>query len=266
MDRNYYIDTHSHIDGEEFLDDFEAVVKRAQESSVKKIFIPNINSSTINRIEQLCSSNQGTLYPMIGLHPEDVKPESTDALNDMEERLKRPNPYIAIGEIGLDYYWDDTHKELQKEAFKRQLKWSVDYDLPLMIHTRAAHSDMTDIIKSAIKEYGGRLRGVFHCFAGNEEEAQELMKFDKFMFGIGGIVTFKKSTLPQVLKSHIPLERIVLETDAPYMAPVPNRGKRNESAFIKDIAAKLAEIYECEPEHIMKQTTNNVLKIFSKVP
>jgi TatD DNase family protein len=133
-----------------------------------------------------------------------------------------------------------------------------------MIHTRAAHSDMVDIIKSSNKEHGGRLRGVFHCFAGNESEAQELMKFDNFMFGIGGIVTFKKSTLPQVLKSVIPLERIVLETDSPYMAPVPNRGKRNESAFIKDIAAKIAEIYECALEHVMEQTTQNALKIFNR--
>lgn len=264
MDCNYLIDTHSHIDGEEFLDDFEDVVKRAKAANVKKIFLPNINADTIGRIELLCSLNPGTLYPMIGLHPEDVNTESSDTLNALEERLKRPNPYIAIGEIGLDYYWNDTHKELQKEAFKKQIKWSIDYDLPLMIHTRAAHSDMVDIITSSNEKYGGRLRGVFHCFAGNEEEAQELLKFENFMFGIGGIVTFKKSVLPQVIKSVIPLERIVLETDSPYMAPVPNRGKRNESAFIKDIGAKLAEIYNCDPMLVMEQTTNNALKIFSK--
>lgn len=264
MDYNYLIDTHSHLDGEEFLDDFEEVIKRAQESQIKKIFIPNINAGTIDRIEYLCTLHPGALYPMIGLHPEDVTPENTGMLNVMEERLKSPNPYIAIGEIGLDYYWDDTYKELQKEVFKRQIEWSVDYDLPLMIHTRAAHTDMVDIIKSSNEEYSGRLSGVFHCFAGNESEAQELMKFDNFMFGIGGIVTFKKSTLPQVLKSVIPLERIVLETDSPYMAPVPNRGKRNESAFIKDIAIKIAEIYECTFERVMEQTTQNALKIFNR--
>jgi len=264
MNYNYLIDTHSHIDGEEFLDDIEDVLKRAEEANVKKIFIPNINGNTIDRIEHLCSLHPGTLYPMIGLHPEDVNPENLDSLNDMEERLKCPNPYIAIGEIGLDYYWDDTHKELQKEIFKRQITWSVDYNLPLMIHTRAAHSDMKDIIQSLNKEYKEQLRGVFHCYAGTEDEALELLEFKNFMIGIGGIVTFKKSSLPQVIKSAIPLERIVLETDSPYMAPVPNRGKRNESAFIKDIAHKLAEIYDCSVERILSQTTKNALSIFTK--
>ena len=260
----HFLDTHAHIDGEEFIDDFEDTVKRALGSNVRKIFIPNINTGTIDRIEQLCDSKPGILYPMIGIHPEDVKPENIETLNGMEERLRRPNSYIAIGEIGLDYYWDDTYKELQKEVFRRQINWSIEHGLPMMIHTRAAHSDMVEIIESANEEHQGKLSGVFHCFAGNAEEAHDLLKFSNFMFGIGGIVTFKKSILPEVLKSTIPLERIVLETDAPYMAPVPNRGKRNESAYIKDIAAKLAEIYECDIEHVMAQTTNNALKVFPK--
>lgn len=264
MTTPYFIDTHAHIDGEEFIDDFEDTVKRALGSNVKKIFIPNINAGTIDRIDKLCDSKQGILYPMIGLHPEDVKPENIEMLNDMEERLSSHNSYIAIGEIGLDYYWDDTYKDLQKEVFRRQIDWSVEYGLPLMIHTRAAHSDMVEIIELANKEHQGKLSGVFHCFAGSIEEAQDLLKFENFMFGIGGIVTFKKSSLPEVLKSTIPLERIVLETDAPYMAPVPHRGKRNESAYIKDIAEKLAEIYECDVEHVMVQTTNNALKVFPK--
>lgn len=264
MKTNFFIDTHAHIDGNEFLEDLDEVVTRAQGANVKKIFIPNINAESIERIKHLCATNPGTLYPMIGLHPEDVKPGHEQVLEMMEEELKSPNKYIAIGEIGLDYYWDDTYKEIQKDALKKQIRWASKYNLPLMLHTRSAHQDMVDIISKAEAETPGAIKGVFHCFAGNEDEAAELMRFEHFMFGIGGIVTFKKSSLPQTIKNTIPLERIVLETDSPYMAPVPNRGKRNESAYIKDIAAKLADIYGCCAEDIMSQTTCNALSIFTK--
>lgn len=264
MDTNFFIDTHAHIDGEEFTDDLELVIERAKSTNIQKIFIPNINANTISRIEEICTSHQGTIYPMIGLHPEDVNTESPKTLDLMSERLERHNNFIAIGEIGLDYYWDTSYKEMQKEIFKRQIKWGAVHNLPLTIHTRSAHTDMIDIMKRSIEKYGDCIRGVFHCFAGNETEAEEMLGFENFMLGIGGIVTFKNSLLPQVLKSTIPLERIVLETDSPYMAPVPNRGKRNESAFIKDIAVKLADIYNCSIEHIMSQTTHNALSIFTK--
>lgn len=264
MNADYFIDTHAHIDGDEFLEDIDEVIKRAQDANVKKIFIPNINASTLKRINELCCKQKGCLYPMIGIHPEDVIPGCEDTLDKMEKELSETNSYIAIGEIGLDYYWDETHKALQKEIFKKQVAWGVKHNLPLMIHTRSAHSDMVEIIKTAIIENGQKLKGIFHCFAGTAEEAKELLEFDNFMLGIGGIVTFKKSALPDTLANTVPLERIVLETDAPYMAPVPNRGKRNESAYIKDIAAKLSEIYNCNIEHIMTTTTNNALKTFTK--
>jgi TatD DNase family protein len=264
MNTDFFIDTHAHLDGDEFVDDLSEALQRAQDANVRKILVPNISLDSVSRIKEICESNHGVLYPMIGLHPEDVKPGCESSIELMESKLREPNHYIAIGEIGLDYYWDDTYKELQKEVFKKQIAWALKYDLPLMIHTRAAHKDMTAIIKETTNEYGDSLKGVFHCFSGNEEEARELLKFKNFMIGIGGICTFKKSELPQVLRTTIPLERIVLETDAPYMAPVPNRGKRNESAFIKDIASKLAEIYGCDILHVMNVTTRNALSIFSK--
>lgn len=264
MGTDYFIDTHAHIDGDEFLEDLDEVVIRAKESNVKKIFIPNINAESIERIKRLCTTNAGVLFPMIGLHPEDVKPGYEQILGKMEEELKSPNRYIAIGEVGLDYYWDDTHKDIQKDALKKQIHWALKYNLPLMLHTRSAHNDMVDILSKTETETPNAIKGVFHCFAGNEEEATELLRFENFMLGIGGIVTFKKSSLPQTIKNTIPLKRIVLETDSPYMAPAPNRGKRNESAYIKDIATKLADIYGCSTEEIMTQTTINALNIFTK--
>jgi len=260
------IDTHSHIDAEEFHDDVEQVILRAREVGVEKILIPNINADTVEPILDLCSRHHGILFPMMGLHPEDVNPQKIDVaktLDHMETLLKKEdNPYVAVGEVGLDFYWDDTFRTEQIAVFERQVEWALQYHLPLMIHAREAHDDIVKVIE---KYHDGSLTGVFHCFAGDERQACQLLEFPGFCLGIGGVLTFKKSTLPVVLKKQVPLERIVLETDAPYLAPVPFRGKRNEPAFVIETAKRLALVYETTPEEVEKVTTDNALRLFSKI-
>lgn len=259
------IDTHAHLDGEEFSCDINDVLDRAQKVGVKTILIPNINSTTINNVLGTCKKHTGILYPMIGLHPEDVKEkeEYDRVLDSMEAMLKSHTDntcqFIAIGEIGLDFYWDDTYKKEQKEAFERQIRWAETYHLPLMIHSRAAHKELVEIMEAHRHNH---IKGVFHCFTGNSDEAKDLLSFEGFMLGIGGVATFNKSDLPEVLASTVPLSRIVLETDAPYLAPVPYRGKRNESAFIANIAQKVAEIYHCTVNEVATTTTENAIKMF----
>lgn len=259
------IDTHSHIDAEEFNDDREDVILRAKDAGVEKILIPNINQDSLPRIEQLCGRHPGFLYPMIGLHPEDANPAQMDVeafMSLMEKRLRHEHPFVAIGEVGLDYYWDTTYRQLQLELFERQVQWAADFHLPLMIHSRSAHDDIVRIVQ---KHHDKGLSGVFHCFAGNADEAQELLQFHHFMLGIGGVLTFKKSELPEVLAKTVPLSRIVLETDAPYLAPVPKRGKRNEPSFVAYTLNRLAEIYNVTPPEVEDITNANVRKIFRKV-
>jgi len=198
------------------------------------------------------------------LHPEDVNPAKMDVdatLDVMESMLEKLNTCVAIGEVGLDFYWDQTYQKEQIEAFERQIEWAIKYHLPLMIHARNAHTELVNIIS---KHSADRLTGVFHCFTGTEEEASQLLSFSGFALGIGGVLTFKKSKLPDVLKSVVPLSRIVLETDSPYMAPVPYRGKRNESAFVRNVAEKLAEVYDTSLEKVEQQTNLNVSRIFPK--
>ena len=265
------IDTHSHIDDPEFTDDLADVIARAKSTGVEKIFVPAICRKDMSHLVSVCNSYPGYLYPMIGLHPENIMDEDyLDALDKLEERLQEslnplPSPgtptYIAIGEVGLDFYWDDTHKAEQLSAFEIQIQWAVKYHLPLMIHSRNAHAELVNLMNKFSK---AGLSGVFHCFAGTEAEAKDLLAFSDFCLGIGGILTFKKSTLPEVLKNAVPLNRIVLETDSPYMAPVPHRGKRNESAFLPEVVLKLSEIYETSPEDVDRITTENALRIFRK--
>ena len=255
-------DTHSHLDGEEFHDDIDEVVARAREAGVEKIFIPNINETTVEPVRSLCQSYPDFCYPMIGLHPEDVDPTKRDVcsvLRQMEELLVEPHPFIAIGEIGLDFYWDETYRDLQLRVFEQQVEWGSRFHLPLMIHARSAHRELVEVMNRHRSE---NLSGVFHCFTGTEEEATELLTFPNFMLGIGGVVTFKKSKLPDVLKHAVPLSRVVLETDAPYMAPVPFRGKRNESAYVAEVAKRLSEIYDLPVSEVERQTNSNVQRIF----
>jgi TatD DNase family protein len=231
---------------------------------VEKIFVPGICLKETPHLLDVCQAHPDYLYPMLGLHPENIMDEDYhQVLDQLEQMVASPlsQPIIGIGEIGLDFYWDATHKPEQMEVFERQIQWAEKYGLPIMIHARNAHTELMDIMN---RHRNSHLAGVFHCFTGSETEAQDLLSFPNFMLGIGGVLTFKKSTLRDVVKKAIPLSRIVLETDAPYMAPVPHRGKRNESAFVKSVAEMLAEIYEVDFHQIVHQTTENALKVFPK--
>lgn len=254
------IDTHTHIDGEEFAEDRAEAVQRAKAAGVEKIFVPAISMENVKSVLDTCRQFPGYAYPMIGLHPEEVRDNWQEQLHGMREMLSADGcPFIAIGEIGLDYYWSREYEKQQLEAFERQVQWAVEFNLPLMIHCRKAQNEMTGILRRYEKDL--RRGGVFHCFTGNEKEAEQLLSFSRFAIGIGGVLTFKKSHLPEVLP-HIPIERIVLETDSPYMAPVPMRGKRNESSYVAYVRARMAEAYGMTEEEIDRQTTRNAMRIF----
>ncbi len=251
-----FIDTHSHLDGAEFDADRNETVERAKAAGVSKVFVPAIDLPSVATVLETCNRYPGFAYPMIGLHPEEVKSDFKAVLAEMH-KLMSPQ-FIAIGEVGLDYYWSREFEKEQLEAFEEQVCWSVEHRLPLMIHCRKAQQDMIRILKKYERELPG---GVFHCFTGNINEAEELLRFNKFVLGIGGVLTFKKSHLPEVLPN-IPLSRIVLETDSPYMAPVPMRGKRNESAFVAFVLKKIAECYGVSEDEIARQTNSNVERVF----
>ena len=255
-----YIDTHSHLDAPEFADDLDDVIQRAKDAQVETILIPATNLASLDRIEQICSENPGYLYPMIGLHPEEIDDNYQQQLDQMHRRLDHnPDRYVAIGEVGLDLYWDDTYARQQADAFEQQIQWAIQYQKPLMIHARNAHSQLVEIME---RHRADNLSGVFHCFSGTIEEAQQLLSFPNFKLGIGGVLTFKKSPLPEVLRQAVPLSRIVLETDSPYLAPTPHRGKRNESAFLSATATLLSAIYDLKTENIALETKKNANFIF----
>ena len=250
-----FIDTHCHLDGEEFRDDLDAVVTRAREAGVAAIGVPGINLESLDTVLELCRRYPYFCYPMLGLHPEDVKADWRDVLAAIKPALQSVK---AVGEVGLDYYWSRGFETEQLEAFEEQVRWAVEFQLPLMIHCRKAQNEMVAIIKKYQNDLPG---GVFHCFTGNEHEAAELLQFDKFVLGIGGVSTFKKSHLPEVLPAVVPLDRIVLETDAPYMAPVPKRGERNEPAFVAYVLKRLAEAYGVSEEEVAQKTNENVARV-----
>ena len=261
-----YIDTHCHLDGEEFKDDLDAVVQRAREAGCMKVFVPAIDLSSCRTVMDVCNRFPNYAYPMVGLHPEEVKADWKEVLSALfsllppPSSLLSPHKYIAIGEVGLDFYWSREFEKEQLEDFEEQVRWSVEMRLPLMIHCRKAQNEMVSILKRYAKDLPG---GVFHCFTGNETEARQLLEFENFVLGIGGVFTFKKSHLPEVLPAVVPLDRIVLETDAPYMAPVPMRGNRNEPAFIRHIITKMAEAYGVSEETICEKTNSNVAHLFA---
>ena len=252
------IDTHTHLDGLEFKEDIQEVVERAKSVGVSKVFVPAIDLNSIETMSNVCKQFPDFAYPMLGLHPEEVKADYREVLEKMKAVLLTNNNYIAVGEVGLDFYWSREFEKEQLEAFEEQVKWSVETRLPLMIHCRKAQNEMVKILRKYQDQLPG---GVFHCFTGNEKEAAELLTFNNFVLGIGGVLTFKKANLPETLKA-VPLQRIVLETDSPYMAPVPLRGKRNESSFLVHVVAKLAEVYGTTEDEIATQTNKNVERIF----
>lgn len=251
------IDTHCHIDGEEFVEDIDEVIARAREAGVQAIGVPGINLQSLDTVVSVCQRYPGFCYPMLGLHPEDVKADWQEVLATIKPQLSQA---IAIGEVGLDFYWSRTFEQEQLLAFEEQVRWSVELQLPLMIHCRKAQNEMVAILKHYKNQLPG---GVFHCFTGNELEAKELLQFDGFVLGIGGVATFKKSHLPEVLPAAVPLDRLVLETDAPYMAPVPRRGERNEPAFVAYVLKKLAEAYGVSEEVVENMTNDNCKKVLN---
>ena len=252
------VDSHSHLFLEEFADDLPQVMQRAREAGVTHIFMPNIDSTTIESLLSVCAAYKEFCFPMIGLHPTSVNKNYKKELDIVAGQLASSNGYVAIGEIGLDLYWDKTFLREQLLAFEKQVEWALEYHLPIVIHTREAFDYIYKVLQP-YKETG--LTGIFHRFTGTSEEAAKLLDFPGFMIGINGVVTFKKSQLPEVLKD-VPLAHIVLETDSPYLTPVPNRGKRNESARLKDTLIKVAEIYRESPEVVAEATSENALKVF----
>lgn len=257
-----FTDTHTHLDGEEFVNDLPDVVQRAKDAGVARVLIPAIDLKSVDSVVKLCHNYPGYAYPMIGLHPEEVKADWESVLHEMRKILDSNSDFIAIGEVGLDYYWSREFEKEQLMAFEEQVKWAVETQLPLMIHCRKGQNEMVTILKKYENDLPG---GVFHCFTGNQKEAEQLLQFDKFVLGVGGVLTFKSSHLREDLPAVVPLERIVLETDSPYMAPVPHRGERNESSYVKQVLEKLAEVYSVSQEIVAETTENTVRRIFPKI-
>lgn len=254
------IDTHAHIDGEEFKDDLPEVIERAKAAGIGKIFVPAINLQGMDNLMAVCHKFPGYAYPMIGLHPEDVKDDYLEVIDKMKAMMTEE--YIAIGEVGLDFYWSREYQQQQLEAFEAQVKWAVECQLPLMIHCRKAQNEMVAILRKYADKLCG---GVFHCFTGNQKEAAELLAFDGFVLGIGGVLTFKSSHLREDLPAVVPLDRIVLETDCPYMAPVPNRGKRNSSLYLPYVVSAIADIKGVTEEEVISVTEENGLKLYRMI-
>ncbi|MBQ0035220.1 MAG: TatD family hydrolase [Bacteroidales bacterium] len=271
------IDTHCHIDDEVFLPELDAVVARQREAGVEAILVPGVNKSSLQSVPEVCGKYPGYLYPALGLHPEDVGADWQDVLADTRMKIDEMGVFpasetgvIAIGEIGLDYHWSTEYKDAQHEAFREQLQWAMDLDLPVMVHARDAAEDTLRIVKECYTEaqrQGKRLRGVMHCYSGSREIADEYLKMG-WLLGVGGVITFKNCRLAEMLcptdgkKQPVPLSSLVLETDAPYMAPVPHRGKPNESRYMTYVAARLAEAYGTTEKAVIEATNRAAKALF----
>jgi TatD DNase family protein len=250
-------DTHAHLYASEFADDRMEMMHRALESGVGYFFLPNIDRDSITGMHELVSAFPGKVFPMMGLHPCYVKDDYRDVLEKMGELLAT-GKYVGVGETGLDYYWDVTYKDAQQVSLQQHIIWAKQYQLPIILHTREAFADTWKLIREG---YDDRLCGIFHCFSGTLEEANQVMEMDGFYVGIGGVVTFKNSGLDKVVEQ-LPLDRMVLETDSPYLAPVPHRGKRNESSYLRLVAEKVAMIKGVHIEEVEEVTTRNALQLF----
>ncbi len=277
------IDTHCHIDEEAFEPDREEVIARQQQSGVQAMIVPGVNVASINSVMELCHAHPGYCYPALGLHPEDVKADWREQLATVEATIRaHRDELVAIGEIGLDYYWDKTFKEEQKEVLRRQLLLARELNLPVILHNREATEDILSIVNTIANDQSpmtndqspitnNQLRGVFHCYSGSKETAEIILKMG-FYLGIGGVLTFKNSKLSETLRelnqseiknqqSEI-LNRLLLETDAPYMAPTPHRGERNESRFMALVAERLAQVLNVSVDEIIEATSANARQLF----
>lgn len=252
------VDTHTHIYLPEFEKDRTAMLERADREGVKTFYLPAIDSATHQQMLDLEAAHPGTCLSMMGLHPCSVKENYRDELAIVRNYLGQRS-FAAVGEIGLDFYWDKTFTEQQFDAFRTQIAWALELDLPIVIHSRNSTDECIEEVKAA---QNGKLRGIFHCFSGNAEQAKQITDLG-FFLGIGGVLTFKNSGLDKAI-ADIALEHLVLETDAPYLAPVPYRGKRNEPAYLKYVAGKLAELRGSDVEEIARVTTENAKQLFRK--
>ena len=253
-----FVDSHAHLYAEEFENDFDAMMQRAHEQNVTHLFLPAIDSKYHVKMLTVAGKYPAVCYPMMGLHPTSVKGNYPDELSIVEEYLANPvMKFYAIGEVGIDLYWDKTHEAEQRKAFSRQIDLSLQYDLPLVIHTR---NSMDIALNMVAERHDPRLRGVFHCFSGNTEQAKRATGLG-FMLGIGGVVTYKNSGLQTVVEQTA-LEYQLLETDAPWLPPVPHRGQRNEPSYIPLIAQKIADLKNIALEEVAEVTTANALRLF----
>ena len=269
------IDTHCHIDDPQYAEELSAFLDEQKAGGVEAMYVPGVDASSVKDVLEVCDRYSDYLFPALGLHPENVKEDWREQLQTLkaavdenlaftpytlhhtprEATTPRRSRLIAIGEIGLDYHWDVTFKAEQQEALREQLRWAEQYSLPVMIHSRDAAEDTLKILREF-----PNVKGVMHCFSGSHEVAEQVVKMGYYL-GIGGVITFKNCKLAEHLVG-IPLERLVLETDAPYMAPVPYRGKRNESRWMWYVAERLAQVYNCTPEHVNEVTTANAKALF----
>ncbi len=252
------IDTHAHLYAEEFRHDFDEVVQRAKKTGVTQIFLPNIDVESVPLLKETVRKDPAFFFPMMGLHPTSVKEDWQSQLEKIYSELNAAD-YIGIGEIGIDLYWDNTYKQAQISVFEEQLQWSKQKQLPVAIHSRNA---IVEVIASIKKIGEGSVYGVFHSFGGTVEELKEIQKLKRFKIGINGVVTFKNSSLEQTLRN-CDINNIILETDAPYLAPVPYRGKRNEPAYLQQIVAKLSDIYGLSETKVAQITSANAKQLFN---
>jgi TatD DNase family protein len=252
------IDTHAHIYAEEFAEDLSAMLQRASATGVGAILLPNIDVASIAALEALADSATQCI-PMMGLHPTYVNADWQQALATIEAQLfAAPHRYCAVGEIGLDLYWDSTFLAQQQEVFRTQVQWAKKLKLPIAIHVRKAFEELFAILD---EEWTPELSGVFHCFTGSKEQVQRILKYQNFYFGIGGVLTYKNAGLAEVVKE-IPLDKLLLETDAPYLSPVPYRGKRNEPAYLIEVVSKLQESLGLSAAALEKHTSANAIRLF----
>jgi TatD DNase family protein len=250
------IDTHCHIDDPQYAEDLDAFLQSQRADGVQAILVPGVEAATTQDVLDVCERYPDYLFPALGLHPENVKEDWQQQLSIIKSAVESSSHrLIAIGEIGLDYHWDTTFRQEQHEALREQLRWAEEYDLPVMIHSRDATEDTLNILR----EFPS-IKGVMHCFSGSHEVAKQVVEMGYYL-GIGGVLTFKNCKLAEHLVG-IPLESLVLETDAPYMAPVPYRGKRNESRWMCYVAERLAQVYGCSVEHVIEQTSVNATSLF----
>lgn len=250
-------DTHTHLYSKEFENDIDDLIKQAINKNIQRFFLPNVDVDSIAPMLSLQKHYPANIFPMMGLHPCSVKEDYKQQLDEIKHHLNNEK-YYAVGEIGIDLYWDKSFIEEQKEAFRIQIRWAKKMNLPIVIHARESFKEIFEIVDEENDEH---LTGIFHCFTGTKEDAQKIINYGGFKLGIGGVVTFKNSGLDEVLKS-VDVKHLVLETDAPYLAPVPYRGKRNEPSYLELVALKLCDIYSSSLEEIANITTQNSKEVF----